>query len=218
VAAGPDACAVLSAAGGVLYAGMFLLPLYYQQLRGESVLHAGLLMIPQGVGALASRLVVGGLVQRFGARAVTVSSLLLAAVTTVPFAFAGPVTGLGWLGAVLLVRGLGIGAMLIPPMSVAYQDIQPAGIQHATMNTRIVQQVGAVSLQSCLDHSAVSAFHGAFWWATGITIAALIPALTLPARRIAGEKGTAGVFRHADPRNGRPVSRTKRWCRSGPAS
>lgn len=41
-----------------VYAGMFLLPLYYQQLRGESVLHAGLLMISQRVGALASRFVV----------------------------------------------------------------------------------------------------------------------------------------------------------------
>jgi hypothetical protein len=28
----------------------------------------------------------------------------------------------------------------------------------------------------------VGAFQGAFWWATGITIAALIPALALPAR------------------------------------
>ena len=54
----------LFAAGAAIYAGMFLLPLYYQQLRGESVLHAGLLLIPQGVGALASRFVVGKLVDR----------------------------------------------------------------------------------------------------------------------------------------------------------
>jgi EmrB/QacA subfamily drug resistance transporter len=182
------ASAVLFTAGAAMYAALFLLPLYYQQPRGESVLHAGLLLIPQGVGALAARFVIGELVDWFGARAVTISSFLLAAAATVPFALAGPDTSVWWLGAVLLVRGLGIGAVLIPPMSVAYQDIQPTGIAHATMNTRIAQQVGAsfgtaivaVALQSQLAHGATSAFQGAFWWAIGITIAAVIPAVALP--------------------------------------
>ena len=83
-----------------------------------------------------------------------------------PFALAGAHTSLWLLGAVLLIRGFGIGAVLIPPMSVAYQDIPVAGIPHATMNTRIAQQVGAsfgiaivaVALQSRLAHGAASAF------------------------------------------------------------
>jgi EmrB/QacA subfamily drug resistance transporter len=183
------ASAVLFTAGAAMYAGMFLLPLYYQQLRGESVLDAGLLLIPQGVGALAARFMVGRLVDRFGARAVTVAGFLLAAAATVPFALAGPGTNLWWLAAVLLARGVGIGGVLIPPMSVAYRDVQPAGIPHASMNTRIVQQVGAsfgtaivaVALQSLLAHGATGAFQGAFWWAVGITVVAVIPAIALPA-------------------------------------
>jgi EmrB/QacA subfamily drug resistance transporter len=188
-----SASAVLFTAGAAMYAAMFLLPLYYQQLRGDSVLEAGLLLIPQGVGALTARFMVGRLVDRFGARTVTVASFLLTAVATVPFALAGPGTSLWWLGSVLLVRGLGIGAVLIPAMSVAYQDIEPTAIQHATMNTRIAQQVGAsfgtaivaVVLQSLLDHGATDAFQGAFWWAVGIAVVAVVPALALPARRTA---------------------------------
>jgi EmrB/QacA subfamily drug resistance transporter len=184
------AAAVLFTAGAAIYAGLFLLPLYYQQLRGETVLDAGLLLIPQGVGSLAARATVGKLVARLGARVVTIASFLLAAAATVPFALAGPRTSLWLLGAVLVVRGFGIGTVLVPPLSVAYRDVPPAGIPHATMNTRIAQQVGtsfgiaivAVVLQSLLAHGAVGAFQGAFWWATGITIAALIPALALPAR------------------------------------
>jgi EmrB/QacA subfamily drug resistance transporter len=183
-----SASTVLFTAGATLYAALFLLPLYYQQLRGETVLHAGLIMIPQGIGALAARLVVGKLVDRFGARAVTIASFLLAAAATVPFAFAGPHTSQWLLGAMLLVRGLGVGAVLIPSMSVAYQDVPSAGIPHATMNTRIAQQVGAsfgtaivaVALQSQLAHGATSAFQGAFWWTVGITVAAVIPAIALP--------------------------------------
>jgi EmrB/QacA subfamily drug resistance transporter len=182
------AATVLFTAGAAMYAALFLLPLYYQQLRGETVLHAGLLLIPQGVGALAARFVVGRLVARLGARLVTVGSFLLAAVATVPFALADAHTSLWLLGAALVMRGFGIGIVLVPPMSVAYQDVPPAGIPHATMNTRIAQQVGAsfgtaivaVALQSLLTHGATSAFQGAFWWAIGITVAAIIPALALP--------------------------------------
>ncbi len=181
------ASAVLFSAGAAMYAAMFLLPLYYQQLRGETVLHAGLLLIPQGVGSLAARLTVAKLIGRFGVRGVTIGSFLLAAVATVPFAFAGPQTSLWLLGAVLLMRGFGIGTVLVPPMSVAYTDVPAAGIPHATMNTRISQQVGAsfgtaivaVVLQSLLSQGATGAFHGAFWWAIGITVAALVPALWL---------------------------------------
>ena len=186
-----SASAVLFTAGAAMYAGMFLLPLYYQQLHGETVLDAGLLLIPQGVGSLAARFMVGKLVARLGARLVTMASFLVAAAATVPFALAGPHTGLWPLGAALLIRGFGIGTVLVPPLSVAYQDVPGAGIPDATMNTRIAQQVGAsfgiaivaVALQSLLAHGAVSAFQGAFWWAIGITVAALIPALALPAAR-----------------------------------
>ena len=181
---------MLFTAGATMYAAMFLLPLYYQQLRGESVLDAGLLLIPQGVGSLAARFNVGTLVERFGARSVTIASFLLAAAATVPFALAGPHTSLWLLGAVLVVRGYAVGTVLVPPMSVAYDDIPADGIAHATMNTRISQQVGtsfgtaivAVALQTGLAGGAAGAFRGAFWWAVAISLAALIPALALPVR------------------------------------
>ena len=63
------------------------------------------------------------------------------------------------------------------------------------MNTRIAQQVGAsfgtaivaVALQSLLDQGAVAAFGGAFWWAIGITLIAVIPSFALPAREPASK-------------------------------
>ena len=195
------ASAVLFTAGAAIYAGAFLLPLYFQQLHGESVLDAGLLLIPQGVGSLVARFFVGRLVARFGSRPVTIASFLLSAVATVPFAFAGANTSLWLLGAVLLVRGFGIGTLLVPPISVAYRDVPAAGIPDATMNTRIAQQIGtsfgiaivAVALQSLLVHGAATAFQGAFWWAVGISVFALIPALLLPGSKSKATAVSAGV-------------------------
>jgi EmrB/QacA subfamily drug resistance transporter len=185
--------AVLFLAGACTYAAMFLLPLYWQELRGFDVLDAALLLIPQGVGSLLTRTMAGRLTDRIGGRAVAVAGFVLIALATVPFAVAGPGTNQWWLGAVLLVRGLGLGAVLIPVMTVAFVDLDPGDMPHASMLTRISQQVGgsfgvavgAVVLQSVLasGHSAAQAFGQAFWWTIGFTVVAALASFLLPGRR-----------------------------------
>ena len=66
---------------------------------------------------------------------------------------------------------------------------------HASIHTRIMQQVGAsfgtaivaVVLQFVMVHahasdSTAAAYHASFWAAIGISIVALIPAFALPGR------------------------------------
>ncbi|WP_182346545.1 DHA2 family efflux MFS transporter permease subunit [Tomitella gaofuii] len=176
---------VLFTAGAVLYAGMVLLPLYWQQLRGATVLETAFQLIPMGVGALFARVIAARLAARIGPRWVTVGAFLVTAAGTVPFAFAGAHTGQWWLGAVLFVRGLGVGAVVMAPIMVAYADVPYEQMPHATMLTRITQQIGAsfgaalvaVILQSRADLGAEAAFHYVFWWTTALTVLALIPAL-----------------------------------------
>ena len=104
--------AALFLTGACMYGAMFLLPLYYQELRGFDVLGAVLVLIPQGVGSLLTRTVTGRLTDRIGGRAVAVTGFVLVALATVPLALAGPGTSEWWLGAVLLVRGLGLGVAI----------------------------------------------------------------------------------------------------------
>jgi len=137
---------------------------------------------------------ISGRRSRPGCRRAAVPSWWQAA-ATVPLRSPARHTSLWPLGAVLLIRGFAIGTVLVPPLSIAYQDIPSDGIPHATMNTRITQ--ASRHLLRHRDrrrrppvparHSATSAFQGAFWWATGITTAALIPALTLPTRAREGD-------------------------------
>jgi MFS family permease len=63
--------------GVALYGTMLLLPLYWQQVRGESALGAALLLIPQGVGTLISRGLAGKYMDRFGPRPVTMAAFVL---------------------------------------------------------------------------------------------------------------------------------------------
>lgn len=185
--------------GGALFAGTFLLPLYFQTLRGDSVLDAGLLLIPQGVGSLLARFVTGKLVEKLGSRTTAVLSFLLVAAATVPFALADAHTGLWYLGAVLFARGFGLGAVLIPVMTGAYTDIPRTNMPHASAITRIVQQLGgafgtaivAIVLASGLASGhPVAAFGSAFWWTIAITLIAAAVALLLPARPAAAPAKT----------------------------
>jgi EmrB/QacA subfamily drug resistance transporter len=185
--------AALFLTGACMYGAMFLLPLFYQELRGYDVLDAALLLIPQGVGSLLTRTVAGRLTDRIGARAVGVAGFALTALATVPFAFAGAGTSIWWLGAVQLVRGLGLGIVLIPVMTVAFVDIDQADLPDASMLTRISQQVGgsfgvavaAVVLQSAAtgSHSLSHGFDQAFWWTIGFTLVAAVASIFLPGRR-----------------------------------
>ena len=198
--------------GAALFAGTFLLPLYFQTLRGYGPLEAALLLIPQGVGALIARFVAGRLVDAFGPRVVTVVGFLVIAAATVPFAVAGADTSLWLLGAVLFVRGLGLGTVVIPVLTVAYVDIRRDQMPHASAITRIVQQLGgafgiafvAVVLTTATTHAHPEAgLDAAFWWTIAFSLAAAAAALLLPAR----EPGKAPVLDAPDTHAGAVGSR-----------
>jgi EmrB/QacA subfamily drug resistance transporter len=182
--------ATLFLSGIVLYGAMLLLPLYWQELRGESVLAAALLLIPQGVGSLLTRTLAGRLTDAVGARWVAAAGFAVIGLGTVPFAFAGDRTSAWWLGTVLLVRGLGLGMVMIPVMTVAYTGLEHARIPQASMITRIGQQLGgsfgtavlAVVLERKLDHGAAAAFDTAFRWTVAFCAVAVGLSLFLPGR------------------------------------
>jgi len=187
---------LLFLAGLSIYGAMLLLPLYFQEARGYSALAAGLMMIPQGVGSILPRTIVGKLTDTIGPRPVTLAGVALAALGTIPFAVAGPHPSLALLVAALLVRGAGLGAATIAVMAGAFQGLPKASIPHASSATRIMQQVGgafgAAVLAVILAGQAsghgtgssgiVTAFEHTFWWCLAFTALAVIPALLLPGR------------------------------------
>lgn len=187
--------AVLFLSGASLYGAMLLLPLYFQIVRGTDPLAAALLLIPQGVGALLSRTLAGRFTDTIGARTVAIVGFLVMGAATVPFALSDAQTNQWWLMAVLLVRGFGMGAVIIPVMSVAFVGMDRDQVPHASIITRLAQQLGgafgtavlAVILESATNgaHDLAGLAHGfdvAFWWAVGFTVVAIAVCLALPAR------------------------------------
>lgn len=184
--------------GTALYGAMLLLPLYWQQVRGESALDAGLLLVPQGVGALASRTVAGRLTDAVGGRAVAAVAFTVLSLATVPFALATESTPTWWLMATLLVRGLGLGAAVIPLMTGSFLGLEHDQIPHASIIVRVSQQLGGsfgvavlatilatgAAGATTLDEVA-AAFDSAFWWVTAVAALAVPLSLLLPQHRAA---------------------------------
>src|ERR1700761_2426053 len=167
-----------------MYGALLVLPLYYQQTRGASALAAGLLLAPQGIGALLPRTLAGKLTDTIGPRPVALAGMIVAAAATVPFALAGPHTSELWLSLVLVLRGAGLTTPNIALMSGAFSGLPRASVPDASSLTRIMQQVGgsfgtAVLAVILVGHS----FADTFWWSVGFTALAVLPALMLPGRR-----------------------------------
>jgi EmrB/QacA subfamily drug resistance transporter len=193
---------VLFFSGFTLYGAVLVLPLFYQEARGATALTAGIMLVPQGVGALLSRGLAGRLTDKIGGRPVAIAGFAIIAASTIPFCFADPKTS-GWLLALwLLARGFGLGAVTISVMAVAYLGLDRAQIPHASVLTRTAQQIGGsfgVAVLAVIFESSVAAHHGdliaafhvAFWWSVGFAALAALLSFWLPGRPGPTAKGAA---------------------------
>jgi MFS family permease len=190
--------------GAAFFGSMLLLALFYQLVRHLSALQTGLLLVPQGVGAMLTMPVAGKLTDRVGAGAVVLGGIALVVVGTVPFALVAD-DAPGWLLSVgLFLRGAGMGATLMPAMAAAYQVLEPAAVARAASALEIVQragasfgiallaillqgQLGGASLDDLDEVPAVTLTSAAGWtftWTLALTALTLAPALFLPRRAV----------------------------------
>jgi EmrB/QacA subfamily drug resistance transporter len=139
-----------SAASGTLvlviiavFGGMLLLPLYLQNVRGESAMDSGLLLAPQGIGAMIAMPIAGKLTDRTGIGRIVPVGLVIVGLTFLGLTQLKADTSYWLLGAELFLMGLGMGATMMPTFSGAMQTLRRADIARASTTLNINQQVGA---------------------------------------------------------------------------
>lgn len=147
-------------AGTVLNGAMLLLPLFFQDIRGMTVMMAGLALISQGAGMLIARTLTGRLTDSIGAKYVVLVSLLITFFGTLSFYWFDAHTAYWLIAAVLVVRGIGAGGILMPLMADAYTGISRKQVPAASICSRIIQNVGS-ALGSALIATLVTAYSNA---------------------------------------------------------
>lgn len=182
--------------GFSLYALMFLLPLFYQQVRGNSVFATGLLLIPQGVGTMGFILANKWLADRIDTRLVIAGGVVITMIGILPFCLGGPTGGGGLLLVGQFLQGFGNSAVSLPVMTLAFAGLSHAETPRGSAAFSVVQRVGApfgvtviaVILESLLNRSggtppAMAAAYGTtFWWVLALSALPLLLAFFIPAR------------------------------------
>ena len=171
------------------FGASLLFPSYFLQVRGETTLQAGLLLAPQGIGAMLTMPVAGVLTDKIGPGKIVLAGIstivvgmaMFTQVDITPAQVGLSASGVdisdpsyAYLLGSLFVMGLGMGGTMMPIMNSALQTLKDAEIARGSTLMNITQQVAAsigTALFSVLltngfnDSDAVGALRGAL--ATG---------------------------------------------------
>jgi EmrB/QacA subfamily drug resistance transporter len=139
-----------------------LFPSYFLQVRGESTLAAGLLIAPQGFGAMIMMPIAGTLADRIPVGRTVPFALSLIAIGFLAFTQVGADTSYLFLCGALFVMGLGMGGTMMPIMTSALKSLSSQDVARGSTLTNIVQQIGgsvgaavmSVILTTTLNRSA----------------------------------------------------------------
>jgi MFS family permease len=135
------ACAGLMTFG--MYALLFIMPLYFQTVRGTTPFLAGLDLMPMPIAFFVVSQFAGTLNNRLGPRVVMTAGMLCMGLGALTLAFVGEASSLVMIECALLVVGVGLGLNTAPVNGVAVAALPPARSGTASGMLNTTRMVGA---------------------------------------------------------------------------
>ncbi|WP_020519586.1 DHA2 family efflux MFS transporter permease subunit [Catelliglobosispora koreensis] len=120
---------------------MLLLPSYFLQVRGEGTLDTGLLLIPNGLGAMLTMPIGGKLTDRFGPGKIVLIGIVIISLGLGGYTQVAADSSYVFLLGSLFVLGMGMGMTMMPIMSSAMASLTDHQIARGSTMMNIVQQV-----------------------------------------------------------------------------
>lgn len=185
------AVGIMFLVGGVLYSMLFLLPLFYQQVRVHDVLTAGLLVMPLAIGMPFLAPLAGKFADKIGAKLLVPVGGALIAIGTLIYTQSGADSPQALLTVGQIITGCGLAVVGSPTMGSIYRSVQPEKIPTATGAVFILNLIGAslgIAIAALLLQSGEpgrpvdDVYAGAFWWPAIAGGLILLLGLLLPGR------------------------------------
>ncbi|MFC4772458.1 MDR family MFS transporter [Enterococcus hermanniensis] len=120
-----------------------VLPLYIQNIRGESAFHSGLMLLP---GALVMGLmmpITGAIFDKHGAKRLAIGGMFILAAATLPFAFLTKDTPVAMIVILYAIRMFGISMVMMPVTTSGMNALPMNLISHGTAVNNTFRQVAS---------------------------------------------------------------------------
>ncbi|MGG5370749.1 MDR family MFS transporter [Enterococcus sp. AZ196] len=120
-----------------------VLPLYIQNIRGESAFHSGLMLLP---GALIMGLmmpITGAIFDKHGAKRLAISGMLILTAATLPFAFLTSEPPIAMIVILYAIRMFGISMVMMPVTTSGMNALPMNLISHGTAVNNTFRQVAS---------------------------------------------------------------------------
>lgn len=172
---------------------MLILPLFFQDFRHFSAMEAAIALIPQGLGMLVTRPLIGKLIDKLGAKYVVIVSLIISLVGTIPLVFVTDKTSMVWIALILFIRGTSFGGINLPLTSDAYTGLADEELPDAGVGINIIENLGSSfgsaiiatvvatvlqGVQPTITHE-LSAYHAGFLFSVIALALIFIPSIFL---------------------------------------
>jgi predicted MFS family arabinose efflux permease len=125
------------------FGGLLLVPTYFQEIRGESTLQAGLLVAPQGLGAMVTMPIAGRLVDKVPVGRIVPVGLALIVVGMFGLTQLTATTPYGLIIGMLVVMGFGMGATMMPLFTSALKTLPGPQVARGSTLLNITQQIAS---------------------------------------------------------------------------
>lgn len=106
-----------------LMSGMYVLPLFLQNLRGYTAMETGLILFPSAIASGLMMPISGALFDKFGAKVITIPGLLIVAFATFEMSKFDMNTPSTTVTLIATIRGIGLGFSMMPVNTAGMNDV-----------------------------------------------------------------------------------------------
>ena len=120
-----------------------VLPLYIQNIRGESAFHSGLMLLPGALVMGAMMPITGAIFDKYGAKRLAITGMFILTAATLPFAFLTKDTPILHIVILYAIRMFGISMVMMPVTTSGMNALPGNLISHGTAVNNTFRQVAS---------------------------------------------------------------------------
>lgn len=124
-----------------LFGGIFLMPIFLQNIQQMSAVDTGLLLMPQAIAMAIMMPIAGKLFDKIGVIPLGLVGLSLLSVMSYELHALTIDTPHSWLIPVLVLRGIGMGLCMMPISTAGMNAVEPRKVGNASSLSNLVRQV-----------------------------------------------------------------------------